>query len=198
MPKLIISHLVELVDDKKHISITALRRLINFIRLFRMLIDMYPEVDNIINERIEKFIKDPEMRIKDHCSSLGDLLSFIFVSNKYTIEDLLPAYLEEQLDRQAFWIIKTIPELDHTDDKYKGKEVIMEDNRNEVCFKTGITGFHMTLVTHALSKFLEGKYNKDMNKMVSELDSNFGCLDDASESLLQKQFQQRTKVENFK
>lgn len=95
MPKLIISHLVELVDDKKHISIAALRRLVNFLRLFRMLIDMYPEVDQEINERIEKFIKDPEMRIKDHCSSLGDLLSFVMVSNKYTIEDLLPAYLEE-------------------------------------------------------------------------------------------------------
>lgn len=184
MPKLIISHLVELVDDKKHISITALRRLINFIRLFRMLIDMYPEVENTINERLEKFIKDPEMRIKDHCSSLGDLLAFIFVSSKYSIEDLLPAYLEEQLDRQAFWIIKTIPELDHTNEKYKGREVILEDNRNEVCFKTGITGFHMTLVTHALSKFLEGKYKKNMNKMCEELDSNFGCLDDASETLL--------------
>lgn len=43
------------------------------------------------------------------------------VSQKYTIEDILDAYLAEQLDRQAFWIIKQIPELDHTDPKYKGK-----------------------------------------------------------------------------
>mmetsp|Transcript_27056 Transcript_27056/g.19502 ORF Transcript_27056/g.19502 Transcript_27056/m.19502 type:complete len:125 (+) Transcript_27056:1001-1375(+) len=95
MPKLIISHLVELVDDKKHISIAALRRLVNFLRLFRMLIDMNPEVNQEINERIEKFIKHPEMRVKDHCSSLGDLLSFVMVSDKYSIDELLPTYLEE-------------------------------------------------------------------------------------------------------
>ena len=35
--------------------------------------------------------------------------------------DILESYLEEQLDRQAFWILRVVPELDHTDEKYKNK-----------------------------------------------------------------------------
>jgi ubiquitin-protein ligase len=40
MPKLIITHLVELADEKKHVSIIAIRRLFNFLRLYRLLISL--------------------------------------------------------------------------------------------------------------------------------------------------------------
>ena len=49
MPKLIITHLVSMVDETKHISITAIRRLVNFIRLFRLLIELAPDVEDQIN-----------------------------------------------------------------------------------------------------------------------------------------------------
>jgi len=44
MPKLIITHIVDMVDEKKHMSIVAIRRLVNYIRLFRLLIELCPEV----------------------------------------------------------------------------------------------------------------------------------------------------------
>ena len=44
MPKLIITHMVEMANERKHISIMALRRLINFIRLFRLCIEIVPGV----------------------------------------------------------------------------------------------------------------------------------------------------------
>ena len=150
MPKLIITHLVDMLQEKNHISITAIRRLVNFVRLFRMLIELKPEVSKTINERLKTFIDNPDKRIKDHCSALGDLLTFITVSDGMNIGELLDSYLEEQLDRQAFWIIQKIPELDHTDEKYKGKEVVLEESRIEVCFKTGMTGFQMTMVFYTL------------------------------------------------
>jgi len=71
----------------------------NFIRLFRLLIDLYPEVGTDIDDKLEQFIKNPEMRHKDHMSSLGDLLSYVSVSKKFTMKDILPFYIEEQLDR---------------------------------------------------------------------------------------------------
>ena len=40
MPKLIITHLVDMINEKNHVSITAIRRLVNFIRLFRLLIEL--------------------------------------------------------------------------------------------------------------------------------------------------------------
>ena len=79
-PKLIISHVADLIQEFKHISILALRRLVNFLRLFRLLLDLYPEVIEEADSKIEKFIKDPEFRHKDHTGSLGDLLSLVTVS----------------------------------------------------------------------------------------------------------------------
>ncbi len=58
------------------------------------------------------------------------------------------------MDRQAFWILKEIPELDHEDEKYKDKEVIMEEARSETCFKTGLAGFHITLFFFHLNKMI--------------------------------------------
>lgn len=67
----------------------------NFIRLFRLLIDLHPEVGEEIDAKIEQFINEPEKRHKDYISSLGDLLAYVSVSQKYKFSDILPAYLEE-------------------------------------------------------------------------------------------------------
>lgn len=198
MPKLIITHMVDMVNEAKHCSIIAIRRLINFYRLFTMLLELCPDVQEQINKQIESFISDPAKRIKDHAPSLGDLLSFIVVSNKYKMADLLNPYLEEQLDRQAFWIIRQIPELDHTDEANKGKEIVMEENRSEVCFKTGMTGFHMTMAFFELTKLFESRYNKKLGDFNSEVDANFGCLPMGSENAFQDTLKQIKKVDNFK
>jgi hypothetical protein len=176
MPKLIITHMVEIVNESKHCSIIAIRRLINFYRIFTMLLEMCPTVREQINASLEQFISDPAKRIKDFAPSLGDLLAFIMVSDKFKMADLLNSYLEEQLDRQAFWIIRQIPELDHTDEANKGKIVVMEENRSEVCFKTGMTGFHMTLAFFELTKLFESRYDKKLVQFDEEVDKNFGCL----------------------
>ena len=72
---------------------SAIRRLVNFFRLFRLLIELCPEIGGEINEKLKDFISSPEKRIKDHCSSLGDLLAFIVISGKYQMKDLLEFYL---------------------------------------------------------------------------------------------------------
>jgi len=95
MPKLITTHLVEMVNENKFISLVAIRRLINFIRLFRLLIELKPEVNDIVDSRLKSFKEQPEKRVKDHCSALGDILSFATISNNYKLSDVLDAYLEE-------------------------------------------------------------------------------------------------------
>ena len=82
------------------------------------------------------------------------------------------------MDRQVYWILKEIPELDHTDEKYKDKEVFVEESRSEVCFKTGMSGFHITLFFHYLNKIvMEGATaTKDVKKFCESLDEHFGCL----------------------
>lgn len=95
LPKLIIAHVADLIQEFRHVSILAIRRLVNFVRLFRLLLDLYPEMIDDIDSKIENFIKSDEKRHKDHTPSLGDLLSLVTVSQKFKIEDVLPAYLEE-------------------------------------------------------------------------------------------------------
>ena len=99
MPKLMITHVADLMQEFRHVSILSIRRLGNFLRLFRLLLDLFPEVEKEMDQRIENFIKNPDLRTKDHTSSLGDLLSMVTASKKYKIDDILPAYLDEQLDR---------------------------------------------------------------------------------------------------
>ncbi len=85
------------------------------------------------------------------------------------------------MDRQVFWILKEIPELDHTDPKNKDKEVVVEEARSEVCFKTGISGFHITLFFYYFNKQIMEANGKDVNKLVSFLDSHYGCLETLDE-----------------
>jgi len=56
---------------------------------------------------LESFIKDPEKRVKDDnaCPNLGDILIFITLSSKFKIKDALNFYVDEQLDRQVYWMI---------------------------------------------------------------------------------------------
>jgi len=55
MPKLIITHMVELASEDKHMSILAIRRLVNFVRLFRISMELVPGVAEIIDEKIRIF-----------------------------------------------------------------------------------------------------------------------------------------------
>ena len=85
-----------------------------------------------------------------------------------------------------FWILREIPELDHTDEKYKDKEVVIEEARSEVCFKTGLSGFHITLFFFYLSKMVIEKDGKNLQKFCGTVDSHFGCLEERDENTFQK------------
>ena len=161
MPRLIITHMVEMATERKHVSILAIRRLINFIRLFRLCMELVPGVSATVNEKIRVFKEDEASRDKDGTASLGDILAMAIVCDDYSMNDILSAYLEEQLDRQAFWILRIIPELDHTDEKFKNKQTTLEAAREEVCFKTGIAGFSITMFFFSLTQMLKEQYGGD-------------------------------------
>lgn len=103
------------------------------------------------------------------------------------------------MDRQAYWILKEIPELDHTDDKYKGKDVVVEDARLEICFKTGMSGFHITLFFFWLNKMImeSGAGDKNMDKLCEQLDGLYGCLPPKDENLFQKKCFEIQQVKSF-
>lgn len=102
------------------------------------------------------------------------------------------------MDRQAFWILKEIPELDHTDEKYKDKDIVMEEQRSEVCFKTGMAGFHITLFFFHLNKMvIEAGGEKDIIKLCEILDNHYGCLPAKVENSFQKKCFEVQEVKSF-
>jgi hypothetical protein len=52
------------------------------------------------------------LKHKNACPSLGDILVYIIMSSKYKFSEILNIYMEEHLDRQVFWMLKKVPELD--------------------------------------------------------------------------------------
>ena len=87
MTKLITTHIVDITKQNRFISIVAIRRLMNFIRLFHYLIEKDPSIQEKIDATLTGFIKDPKKRLKDDnsCPSLGDILVFVTMSSKYRI-----------------------------------------------------------------------------------------------------------------
>jgi hypothetical protein len=62
--------------------------------------------------------------------------------------------------------------------------VILEESRNEVCFKTGLVGFHITCIFYTICEMIEKTFKKNYTKLCSELDANFGCLSENVENSL--------------
>lgn len=110
----------------------------------------------------------------------------------------LESYLEEQLDRQAFWILRIVPELDHTDEKYKNKLVTLEDAREEVCFKTGLTGFNITMMFFTFTQMFNKRYEgRNFAAFEAALDDNLGCLPMDMENELQAKLKKIQRVDTF-
>ena len=110
MPKFFNYICLNIMSKKIHNSSRAIEILIYVYRVLIMLRQTFPEFKTKVNKNLEDFIKNPQQRIKDKTPSLGDLLVMLSVSD-HKIEDLLPAYISEQMDRQIFWILQELQNL---------------------------------------------------------------------------------------
>ena len=81
------------------------------------------------------------------------------VSKTYKWEHLIEVYLSEQMDRQVFWILKWIPELEKDDGS------IIEDARMEASFKITIVGYRIIMLLKLLSSEIIEKNGKDFKKL---------------------------------
>ena len=94
-------------------------------------------------------------------------------------------------------MIRVVPEMDHTDEKFKNKQLVLEDAREEVCFKTGLTGFQITMLFYSLSEMLDTQFGGDLKAFEQSVDDNIGCLPLDVEDKLQQKFKKLQRIENF-
>jgi hypothetical protein len=95
MPKLLMTHILDLMREDRHTSIVAIRRLFNFLRVFVYLADQEPKIYDQINAELQTFIEKPDKRHKDYTPNLGNILVFSILSNKYSYNDIMSIYLTE-------------------------------------------------------------------------------------------------------
>ena len=96
------------------------------------------------------------------------------------------AYCDEQLDRQVFWILKKIPELDFENKKIKGRAMgVKEGERSKVSFECGKTGFFISVFFVKLNEAFQrvGGYAKNIETISRQLDDQYGCLSYENETL---------------
>jgi len=191
MPKFFNYICLNIISEKVHNSSRAIEILMYIYRILIMLSKKFPEFKNDANKNLEEFIKNPEQRIKDKTPSLGDLLVMLSISD-HKIEELLPSYISEQMDRQIFWILQQLPEFESL---INSKEV--DDIRAKVCFKCGITGQQLLLFYYYFLKKIVYSECDSLDKFAEKLDKNYCCLTETEIDKHRIEFDKILKIDNF-
>lgn len=196
MPKFFTNLISDIVSEKTFSSCRALKILIYVYRICLLLFEVYPNIKDEIEAAIFKFKNEPESRHKDVTQSLGDLLTMLTFSSSHKIEEILESYISEQMDRQIFWILQSLPEFE----KFMTGEndSNMDDIRDKVCFKAGIVGNQILLFYNYFIKKILFKDSKTSIDIANMLDSNYCNLSNEKIESHRKELQKILKVDSFK
>ena len=121
------------------------------------------------------------------------------MSKKYRYSDIAKEYVDEQLDRQVFWLLKTIPELDFKDKRFKKAGKVDEKERIKVCFENEKTSYYLYLFFHHLNKTFEKLTDDKQNlgELSKLMDANHGCLDREIENQFQQDLFSIMKIDSY-
>ena len=180
--KCISTTIMKIIEQKRHPSVLIIRHLLNFHVLLLMFVREYPEIVQQFDEEIKKFISSEDNRIKKNCPNLALVMVYLLFSEVYKFEDVIKFVNEEQLDRQVFWILKKIPELE--DDS---GTIAVDENRVRVTFNSQIMGYLLVCFYHDYIKILRKKFTK-WNSMLEFMESHTCKLEDDLENQIQKAF----------
>jgi hypothetical protein len=95
---------VQLFNGQLFESKHAIEAYCHFLRLLMHFIDIYPELENLINHKIENFIKNLSNRNKKVVPDIGEFFIQIALSTKYQFEQIKEFVYEEYFARQIYWI----------------------------------------------------------------------------------------------
>lgn len=137
--------IIRMVDQKQNPCVDMVRQIVYFHSLMLLFAREYPEIIDDLDKEIESFLESKENRTKKQLANLGLILVYTLFSERYSFDDIVEAYFEEQLDRQVFWILTKIPELD--DSKNYGN-VVLDDNRVEITFMSQIISYLLVIFFH--------------------------------------------------
>jgi len=109
--KLMNTQVVLLCDKGIAASDSALSGYCQVHRLLLAVVQLYPELKKVIHERLDSFVRNSESRVKAKTPSLGELLTYLSVSDSYSWKQVSMAYIMELFDRSILWSCTKDPSL---------------------------------------------------------------------------------------
>ena len=121
---------------------------------------------------------------------LGIILFYLLVSRKHKYNQILQAYFDEQLDRQVFWLLQSVPELgDESFDKDFGEQ------RAQHTFKVQSTSYQMFALSINMIKIIGEE--KQPSELLKNYEENLCKLSNSAEEKIQKVCFDILKINNY-
>lgn len=185
--------MVDITGESIYNSNKSIKMMIYIHRLINLLYEQYPEERTKMEAIIEGFIKDKSNRVKDKTQNLGELLIYLTLTDKYKWADIRDAFLEEQLDRQIFWILKQIPEME--EDEKKGKLELTQE-KIEASFKATEVGFRIVMFLKSFNNDLLDKTT--IAQLGTYLDKQYCQIGDEQETLFREELKRIMEIRDYK
>jgi len=140
LPKLMNTMVVNVMDGSVHASIKALEGYCHFHRLFLQCIKEDRQLLATVNKEISDFIQSSKNRDKSKVPSLGEWLPLLTVSTQFEWPHVAKAYLEENFDRNAKWILAKYSTLgsDRIEKSFDAVQVSIKLLMFHVCFLVNV------------------------------------------------------------
>eukprot|EP01060_Flectonema_neradi_P012814 TRINITY_DN1958_c0_g2_i1.p1 TRINITY_DN1958_c0_g2~~TRINITY_DN1958_c0_g2_i1.p1 ORF type:complete len:1319 (+),score=228.19 TRINITY_DN1958_c0_g2_i1:51-3959(+) len=106
LPQLMNHMVVEVMKGQLHASVKALNGYCALHRLFLYTADLWPELQETVENTLRRFIDYPSERHKVITPDLGVILCLLTISKKYSWKDLKNSFLSELFTRHVRWSLK--------------------------------------------------------------------------------------------
>lgn len=174
MIKLLNTQVVNIMSGKMHNSIKALEGYFYFHRWLIWIVSEYPEIQKIIDDKIEKFIENENERNKKNVVIIGEFIALLSVSSKNWFQ-VSNSLLKEVFTRNVFWALKIHPELHFDLDPIFRRKIIFETSNTML----KLIAFHVNFLKLVRPEGLE------LNEISDDYDLKLG----QPSFLLQEEFQ---------
>ncbi|KAL9641954.1 hypothetical protein ABK040_004011 [Willaertia magna] len=192
LPKLMCTMVVEVLSNRKHASIKALRGYCHFYRLLLEFTKEYPQLLESIDKTIKGFIENEQNRHKDIVPNLGEFLSLIPVSS-YKWKDIQQAYIEESFQRSVFWLLNKYEELEQDSDEFT------DDDRLKYSFETTKLSQKLLLFNVFFIERVSHPLNSDTFEEVRKVfDNHLGRPPVQYEDMFIEEIEKINKIESYK
>jgi len=196
LTKLMNSMIVTVMQGVVHASLRAIDGYIAFHRLLIALLIKYPTLQQVVDDKIEEFLTNPQTRRKSGTPSLGDFLPYLTVSSKYSWPQLAIPVLQEVLCRNVLWVVKEDSKLNKVTSQkiFAGREQI---ERHKSFFKHSAVSLRLIMFHVQFLKHFSPRKNQTLAELAEKYDSYFGYATEEMKNMFQERLFIIQKVDNF-